>query len=68
MMFITPLGDRKCLVFIRQDDKPLGKNEKVKYPSKGVKQGNIVVKIYTEHLHTASAPTDLMLRYENVHD
>ena len=33
-----------------------------------MKQGPIVVKIFTDHLHTASVATDLMLRYENVFD
>lgn len=70
MMFITPKGDRKCLVFLRKDDEDqkTNKNKKIMYPAKSVKKGDIVVKIYTEHLHTASLATDVMLRYENVHD
>ena len=69
MMFITPRGDRKCLVFLRKDeDGQISRTKKVMYNQKSVKQGGIVVKIFTDHLHTASVATDLMLRYENVHD
>lgn len=70
MMFITPRGDRKCLVFLREDEEK--KSKQVKYRQKSIKQGNIVVKIYTDHLHRdrdmSDTPIDLMLRYENVHD
>ena len=70
MMFITPRGDRKCLVFLREDKE--NKSKQVKYRQKSIKQGNIVVKIYTDHLHRdrdmSDTPIDLMLRYENVHD
>lgn len=73
MMFITPRGDRKCLVFLRKDDDPkTSDKKKVTYKKNSIKQGSIVVKIYTDHLHTdrdmSSNPIDLILRYENVHD
>lgn len=72
MMFITPRGDRKCLVFIRKDDDERHKKGQVTYHKDSVKTGKIVVKIYTDHLHPdssmGSAPIDLMLRYEHIHD
>lgn len=49
MMFITPRNDRKCLVFIRKDEKQ-EKQKEVIYNQKSVKQGKLVVKIHTDHL------------------
>ena len=37
MMFITPRGDRKCLVFLRKDDTDQRNNKKVIYKQKCVK-------------------------------
>lgn len=73
MMFITPRGDRKCLVFIRKDDEEGGRKKgSLTYHKDSVKTGRIVVKIYTDHLHhdrdMSNTPIDLMLRYEHVHD
>ena len=73
MMFVTPRGDRKCLVFCRRDDETSSKKDKKAINKiKNIKQGNIEVKIYTDHLHTdrdiQAQPIDLILRYENVHD
>ena len=71
MMFITPRGERKCIVFMRKDDEGANKkkDKEVSYSNKSVKQGNIVAKITIDHLRKDDAiQIDLMLRYENVHD
>ena len=73
ILYVTPRGDRKCLVFFRKDDDgAASKSKQLSYSQRSVKQGSIVVKIYTDHLHKdremSDVPIDLMLRYENVHD
>ena len=57
MMFITPRGERKCIVFMRKDDEGANKkkDKEVSYSNKSVKQGNIVAKITIDHLRKDDA-------------